>query len=187
MPSHGIVGAKHGRDIDLENRVNKMPTNSDAGEADSTGEAYIDICVSLPTDGCGRRRLPTRSQAVTRRAGCGSSARPDPWEAWAGNRPGPPDSPFCARQATPWLRVTGGGLTRKLHLPSRFHRDRGPTEAIIRYCTRSYQESFVTTCLAGRRVGNDRPLGSEAKKIAVSLYLDRTSVSSVPSVVKCPG
>ena len=37
------------------------------------------------------QRLPERSKAVVRRAGCGKPARPDLWEPWADNCPGPPD------------------------------------------------------------------------------------------------
>ena len=33
----------------------------------------------------------SRSESVPRRAGCGKSARPDPWGARSGNRPGLPD------------------------------------------------------------------------------------------------
>jgi len=35
--------------------------------------------------------LPTRSEAMSRGAGCASRARPDLREPWASNRPGPPD------------------------------------------------------------------------------------------------
>ena len=40
---------------------------------------------------------PARSES-TPRSRCGSSARPDLWEPWAGNRPGPPSRPQAARQ-----------------------------------------------------------------------------------------
>ena len=35
--------------------------------------------------------LPSRSDALIRGAGCGNSARPDLWEPWVGDCPGPPD------------------------------------------------------------------------------------------------
>jgi hypothetical protein len=47
-----------------------------------------------------------RSETVSRRAGCGKSARPDPWGAWPGNWPGLPDPP-----EPPCLPVQGGPLS----------------------------------------------------------------------------
>ena len=34
--------------------------------------------------------MPLRSEPVIRGTGCVNRARPDLWEPWAGNRPGPP-------------------------------------------------------------------------------------------------
>jgi len=42
------------------------------------------------------RRIASRREPVTPTSRMRQRARPDPWEAWAGNRPGPPGKPAMA-------------------------------------------------------------------------------------------
>ena len=62
---HGTVGRKHDGCTDIRNRVNGTSTDSTSG-------------------------MPLGSEPMIRGTGCVNRARPDLWEPWAGNRPGPP-------------------------------------------------------------------------------------------------
>ena len=77
-PEHGTEGGKDGGDTEPYNRLNETPTDSDAGEQ---------LIQRRVREGVS----PTRSETMSRGAGCGNSARPDLWGAGVGNCPGLPD------------------------------------------------------------------------------------------------
>jgi len=83
-PGQGTVGGKDVWDIEPGKHLDETATDSETGQ-----RTFLDRRVR---DGVAFGASCRVANPCHRGAGCGKSARPDLWGAWAGNRPGLPDS-----------------------------------------------------------------------------------------------